>query len=166
MKNKNISLFADKLYRQHGIHRDPSYELRTVCLTAIQMALETKRPKFVAIALNGMHVCDFIFKSKTKKTRLETNFFKAEQHFVLLLGLSANLKCWSKKRWLRLKASKQIRAFPKEESELVSTNVDLTKMVSTFKSNIQIFDLGTISVKKSAESVCTCCEFSEISAEI
>lgn len=48
--------FIDKLYRQHGIHRDPSYELRTVCLTAIQMALETKRPKFVAIALNGMHV--------------------------------------------------------------------------------------------------------------
>lgn len=50
------SQFADKLYRQHGIHRDPSYELRAVCLTAIQMALETKRAKFITLALNGMHV--------------------------------------------------------------------------------------------------------------
>lgn len=51
-----LSYFVDKLYRQHGIHRDPSYELRAVCLTAIQMALETKRPKFISLALNGMHV--------------------------------------------------------------------------------------------------------------
>lgn len=46
----------DKLQRQHGTHRDASYELRAVCLTAIQMALETKRPKFISLALNGMHV--------------------------------------------------------------------------------------------------------------
>lgn len=46
----------DKLYRQHGSHRDSSYELRAVCLTAIQIALETKRPKFITLALNGMHV--------------------------------------------------------------------------------------------------------------
>lgn len=46
----------EKLNRQHGNHRDASYELRSVCLTAIQMALETKRSKFTSLALNGMHV--------------------------------------------------------------------------------------------------------------
>lgn len=51
----------DKLHRQHGIHRDPSYELRTVCLTAMQMALETRRPKFVTMALNGIHVRTIYF---------------------------------------------------------------------------------------------------------
>lgn len=51
----------DKLQRQHGTHRDASYELRTVCLTAIQMALETKRPKFISLALNGMHVSALLF---------------------------------------------------------------------------------------------------------
>ncbi|KNC24754.1 hypothetical protein FF38_04851, partial [Lucilia cuprina] len=45
----------DKLYRQHGIHRDPSHELRSVCFTALQMALDTKRPKFVTMGLNGLH---------------------------------------------------------------------------------------------------------------
>ncbi|XP_055389685.1 brefeldin A-inhibited guanine nucleotide-exchange protein 3 [Condylostylus longicornis] len=45
----------DKLYRQHGIHRDPSHELRSVCLTALQMALETKRPKYITMGLNGLH---------------------------------------------------------------------------------------------------------------
>ncbi|XP_055681936.1 brefeldin A-inhibited guanine nucleotide-exchange protein 3 isoform X2 [Lutzomyia longipalpis] len=45
----------DKLCRQHGIHRDPSYDLRSVCLAPFQMALETRRPKFVTLALNGMH---------------------------------------------------------------------------------------------------------------
>lgn len=48
----------DKLYRQHGIHRDPSHELRSVCFTALQMALDTKRPKFVTMGLNGLHVSD------------------------------------------------------------------------------------------------------------
>lgn len=55
-KNQYPVLFADKLYRQHGIHRDPSYDLRSVCLAPLQMALETRRPKFVTLALNGMHV--------------------------------------------------------------------------------------------------------------
>uniref|UniRef100_A0A182PX17 SEC7 domain-containing protein n=1 Tax=Anopheles epiroticus TaxID=199890 RepID=A0A182PX17_9DIPT len=45
----------EKLSRQHGMHRDPSYELRSVCFTALQMALETKRPKFVTYGLNGLH---------------------------------------------------------------------------------------------------------------
>ncbi|XP_036221148.2 brefeldin A-inhibited guanine nucleotide-exchange protein 3 [Bactrocera oleae] len=45
----------DKLYRQHGIHRDPAHELRSVCFTALQMALDTKRPKFVTMGLNGLH---------------------------------------------------------------------------------------------------------------
>ncbi|GAB0094105.1 brefeldin A-inhibited guanine nucleotide-exchange protein 3 [Sergentomyia squamirostris] len=45
----------DKLYRQHGIHRDPSYDLRSVCLAPLQLALETRRPKFVTLSLNGMH---------------------------------------------------------------------------------------------------------------
>lgn len=52
----------DKLQRQHGTHRDASYELRAVCLTAIQMALETKRPKFTSLALNGMHVSENILR--------------------------------------------------------------------------------------------------------
>lgn len=47
---------VDKLNRQHGTHRDASYELRSVCLTAVQMALDTKRSKFTSLALNGMHV--------------------------------------------------------------------------------------------------------------
>lgn len=51
-----IVYYSDKLNRQHGTHRDASYELRSVCFTAIQMALETKRMKFIHIALNGMHV--------------------------------------------------------------------------------------------------------------
>ncbi|XP_032597271.1 brefeldin A-inhibited guanine nucleotide-exchange protein 3 isoform X2 [Drosophila grimshawi] len=45
----------DKLYRQHGMHRDPSHELRSVCFTALQMALDTKRPKFITMGLNGLH---------------------------------------------------------------------------------------------------------------
>uniref|UniRef100_A0A182MKZ8 SEC7 domain-containing protein n=1 Tax=Anopheles culicifacies TaxID=139723 RepID=A0A182MKZ8_9DIPT len=45
----------EKLSRQHGMHRDPSYELRSVCFTALQMALETKRPKFITFGLNGLH---------------------------------------------------------------------------------------------------------------
>ena len=49
-------LLVDKIQRQQGVHRDPSYELRTVCLTAMQMALDTRRPKFVTMALNGIHV--------------------------------------------------------------------------------------------------------------
>lgn len=54
---------SDKLQRQHGTHRDASYELRAVCLTSIQMALETKRPKFISLALNGMHVSEVVFFS-------------------------------------------------------------------------------------------------------
>lgn len=49
-------LQLDKLYRQHGIHRDPAHELRSVCFTALQVALDTKRPKFVTMGLNGLHV--------------------------------------------------------------------------------------------------------------
>ncbi|XP_058064103.1 brefeldin A-inhibited guanine nucleotide-exchange protein 3 [Anopheles bellator] len=45
----------EKLSRQHGLNRDHSYELRSVCFTALQMALETKRPKFVTYGLNGLH---------------------------------------------------------------------------------------------------------------
>ncbi|XP_017493284.1 PREDICTED: uncharacterized protein LOC108381378 [Rhagoletis zephyria] len=48
----------DKLYRQHGIHRDPAHELRSVCFTALQMALDTKRPKFITMGLNGLHVSE------------------------------------------------------------------------------------------------------------
>lgn len=58
MKKKKCfySYIEDKLHRQHGTNRDASYELRSVCLTAIQMAIETKRAKFISLALNGMHV--------------------------------------------------------------------------------------------------------------
>ena len=53
-----IGVFLDKLYRQHGMHRDPSHELRSVCFTALQLALDTKRPKFITMGLNGLHVSE------------------------------------------------------------------------------------------------------------
>lgn len=50
----------DKLFRQHGMHRDPSFELRAVCLAPLQLALDTRRPKFTTLALNGIHVIFYI----------------------------------------------------------------------------------------------------------
>jgi hypothetical protein len=47
---------ADKLYRQHGMHRDPSHELRSVCFIALKMALDSKRSNLISLGLNGMHV--------------------------------------------------------------------------------------------------------------
>lgn len=47
----------DKLSRQHGIHiRDPSHELRSVCFTTFHLAFDSKRQKFISLALNGMQV--------------------------------------------------------------------------------------------------------------
>lgn len=53
---QSAQLAHDKLFRQHGTHRDPSYELRAICLTPLQYALDTRKQKFTTMALNGIHV--------------------------------------------------------------------------------------------------------------
>lgn len=47
---------SDFLGRQSVLMHDPAYELRSKCLLPLQIALDTKRSKFVALSLSGLHV--------------------------------------------------------------------------------------------------------------
>lgn len=56
---KNIlygsSSFSDLLHIQDGLIRDPPYELRQKCFAVLGMCLETRRTKFTALAVSGIH---------------------------------------------------------------------------------------------------------------
>lgn len=60
--NKFNASHTDKLYRQHGMHRDPSHELRSVCFIALKMALDSKKSNLISLGLNGMHVSNLSIK--------------------------------------------------------------------------------------------------------
>ncbi|KAL1122023.1 hypothetical protein AAG570_003429 [Ranatra chinensis] len=55
----------DLLQCQQALIRDPAHELRAKCFTVFQTALETKKSKFVSLALTGLHrmLRDDLFQS-------------------------------------------------------------------------------------------------------
>lgn len=50
--------FIDLLQSQQSLLRDPAHELRSKCFGVFQTALETRKSKFVSLALTGLHVSE------------------------------------------------------------------------------------------------------------
>lgn len=50
-----LSVISDLLYLQQGLIRDPAQDLREKCLKVVQLCLETKKNKFVLLAITSCH---------------------------------------------------------------------------------------------------------------
>ncbi|BES88159.1 Domain of unknown function (DUF1981) [Nesidiocoris tenuis] len=66
----------DLLLSQQSLLRDPAHELRDKCFAVFQTALETKKSKFVSLALSGFHRI-------LRDDRFQTNFEPEDDSFWL-----------------------------------------------------------------------------------